>query len=82
MENQGWIGIVREVKHALTTVGADKDENGLFLVTGTLATFLGLSGDDAEIVIGADAKYYVNGEPCSLVALMRSTSYGLGITVI
>ena len=82
MDNQGWFGIMRHVLHALSTVGADKDKEGKFLVSGMISPFLGIDSEDNDVVIGEDAKYYVEGKPCSLVALMRSTSYGIACKVI
>ena len=79
----GWIGINRQMLHFLRVVSADRDkETGRFLVAGSIISFLGLTGENAEIVVGADAKYFVNGQPCGLAAGLHSTSYGMKVQVI
>jgi hypothetical protein len=80
--NQGWIGVMREVLHYLSVVGADRDDAGKFLVRGRICSFLGLGGDDAEVVVGGDAEYFVGGAARNLAAGLYSTSYGLGVRVI
>jgi hypothetical protein len=76
----GWFGLVREVKHALATVNADRNKAGEFLITGA-PVIVGLDAD--EVVVPAEACYLVGGKPCSLAGLMNSTSYGVrGIMVI
>ena len=80
--NEGWIGITSQVLHYLGVVGADRDEEGKFIVSGGLYSFLGMAGENAEVVIDSEAKYYINGRPCGLAAGMRSTSYGVKVTVI
>lgn len=83
MANDGWIGIMRQLLYYLEVVGCDRDPgNGNFHVDGSIVTFLGMTGEDAEVVVGADAVYYVKGQPKNLAAGLRSTSYGLGVTVI
>ena len=47
-DHAGWIGINRQLLHFMRVVGADRDEEGKFLVTGSIVTFLGLGGEDAE----------------------------------
>jgi hypothetical protein len=82
-DHAGWIGINRQMLHFLRVVGADRDkETGRFLVAGSIVSFLGLTGEDAEIVVGADAKYFIDGQPCGLAAGLHSTSYGMKVQVI
>ena len=78
----GWLGIMRNVLYALSTVNSDKDKEGKYLVSGSIASFLGISGEDAEVLIDDSAQYYIEGKPYSLVGLMRSTSYGISCKVI
>jgi hypothetical protein len=74
----GWFGMLSQMLWALQVVGADQT-GGEFHVSGTVA--VGLGGD--EVVVGADANYFVGGQPSSLAGLMNSTSYGVrGVTVI
>lgn len=72
----GWCGSLGNVKHVIRTLGGDRDENGEPLFTG-VCTFLGMTDDRADAVVGADACYYVNNEPVPLAPAMNSTSYGL-----
>jgi hypothetical protein len=68
------------VLHALRTVGADRDEEGNFLIDGGVASFMGLG---EEVCVSDGAHYLVGGQPRSLAALMNSTSYGVrGVQVI
>jgi hypothetical protein len=77
-QHDGWIGVMRELLHYLSVVGADRDDAGNFLVRGSICSFLGLGGEDAEVVVGGDAEYFVGGAARNLAAGLRSTSYGLG----
>jgi hypothetical protein len=79
---RGWLGVMRQVLYALSTVNADKDSEGKYLVRGDVISFLGLGGENAEVLIAENAEYYVQGKPYSLVGLMRATSYGVACTVI
>lgn len=76
----GWIGLTDQMIWVLQVFGADKDEQGQFMVAGSISTFLGL-GD--EILVGDDAVFFVNGKPSSLARAMGTTSYGVsGVHVI
>lgn len=76
----GWIGTNKQLQHTLNVVGADKDQEGRFLIYNSeLVSFLGLG---EEYVIDDDTSYSVNGKKLNLAHLMASTSYGLSITVI
>jgi hypothetical protein len=77
----GWIGTKGQLLHYLAVVGADRDEKGDFKVDGAISTFMGLQGDDADVVVAADAVYLVGGERKALAAGLSSTSYGLAIKV-
>lgn len=77
----GWLGSVRELRHALDVVGADRDEDGSFVLSGDVATFLGDASPDAEVVVGADAHFYLAGESRSLAGLLGATSYGVRVAV-
>jgi len=75
----GWFGPLESLYYALSVVGCDRDAEGRYCVRGTIA--LGLGGQ--EVVVGADADYYVGGQPRGLAGLLNSTSYGLrNVTVI
>lgn len=79
----GWIGIKRQVMYALRIAKADRDEDGRFLIYGdTPCFFLGMDGDDAEVVVSDRVEYSVNGERASLAGLLSSTSYGSKVHVI
>jgi hypothetical protein len=75
----GWMGHPREVLSVLHTVGADRDEEGNFLIYGE-PVITGLDGDN---VVSAGVEYSVGGKRANLAAMLNSTSYGLrNITVI
>jgi len=79
----GWMGTLHLMKYALSVVGADQDKDGKYIVSGGIVTFLGMTDDQAEVVIDETATYYRNGQPCSIAGLLNSTSYGVrNITVI
>ena len=71
-----------QVLYYLGIVGADRDQDGKFLIEGGVYSFLGLVGDNVDVVIEANTKYFVGGHPTSLVFGLRSTSYGTGVYVI
>lgn len=75
----GWIGLVDQLMFYLSTVGADKDEDGKYLITGRPVTF-GLDGK--EIVVPDETCYLVDGKPKALAAGLACTSYGLKVKVI
>lgn len=82
-KRRGWIGRNSQVKHYLKIVGADRDDQGRFLVSEPgVASFLGMAGDDVDVVISTDVKFYVRGHERGLASGLRSTSYGLGVYVI
>ena len=69
----GWFGLRRHVEHALATVGADRDSDGAFLITGAPVA-VGLDGE--ELVVPTETNYLVAGQPRSLAGLLNGTSYG------
>jgi hypothetical protein len=79
----GWIGTMSQLAHVLRTYGADQDEEGKFKIfTQAPATFLGLDGPDAEVVVPCDCECEIRGQRCNVAGLLYSTSYGMKITVI
>lgn len=71
----GWLGMADDVVYTLGVIGADRDEDGRFVVTrGGVASFMG-AGE--EVCISDDASYFVDGDPKPLAALMNDTSYGV-----
>lgn len=81
MSGAGWIGIMRQVLYYLSVVGCDRDEKG-YHVDGSISTFMGEQGENAEVVVGANAVYYVDGKAKGLAAGLAGTSYGVKVTVI
>lgn len=74
----GWFGYAREVKFYLSTVNADKDAEGRFIISGAPV----ISGlDDAEVVVPDETCYFVDGKKKSLAAGLGSTSYGMKVKV-
>lgn len=79
-DNTGWIGNVDQVLYTLGIMGADKDENGQFLVYGEAP--ISFMGAGQEMVISAKCEYSVKGQRVSLVGALCGTSYGQAVTVI
>jgi hypothetical protein len=81
---RGWFGTMSQVKHYLRTVGADRDPEGNFYVTGIgVQSFMGIDeGDRTEVVIPSDCSYLSAGRECSLAAGLATTSYGMNVYVI
>jgi len=79
----GWIGIQSQLMHTLDTFGVDRDENGKIKWYGTPPScFLGIGGDNAEVVVGDDAEVEINGQRRPVSGLLAQTSYGTNVTVI
>lgn len=78
----GWTGIMSQLLHYLRIVGADTDEEGKFLIRGEVVTFMGMSGDGAETVVGPKAVYFIDGHPYNLAHGLGTTSYGTNVMVI
>jgi len=68
----------RQLAHFLRVMDCDQNEEGKFLVSGDIVSFLGMGED---FVVGADARYYVGGVPIPLAANYRSTT-GRGAAVV
>jgi hypothetical protein len=79
---EGWFGVKSQVLHYLRVVGADRDEEGRFILKGEVASYMGLGGENVDVAIPAETQYFVNGQPRNLAAGLRSTSYGLKVYVI
>ena len=80
----GWIGTTGQMLHYLATVKADRDEVGSFFIRphGSISTFMGLTGDDAECVVSGSAEYRLGDRWSNLSAGLRTTSYGMPVQVI
>jgi len=82
MPERGWSGTMSQVLHYLRTVGADCDEENKFIVEGEVVSFLGLGGENADVVVPPNARYFINGQPKALAAGLGTTSYGIRPIVI
>lgn len=81
-DHNGWMGTKGQLLHVLGTMGCDRDAKG-FHVDGPIFSFMGIDmGDATEMVVGAEAVYYVGGKAVPLVGVLYSTSYGLKAIVI
>ena len=76
--NEGWFGDPELVKTVLAEQGAQKDEDGNFLIYGE-APFVGMDGD---VVISDATECIVSGERRKLATLMRESGYGVPRVVI
>ena len=72
-----WFGPTDVVKRALREIGADKDEQGAYILTGTELPVHGLGGE--EIMLAPDTKCFVNGKPVDLLPYL---THGTCVTVI
>lgn len=80
---EGWSGVMRSVMHYLSTLGADRDEEGRFLIGGSgVISFMGMGGENADVVVPADTVFFRYGKKVPLAAGLRSTSMGLAVNVI
>ena len=76
----GWIGSSKQMLYVMEHFGADKDEDGNFLVYGEEpVSFLGLG---EEYVVSDKVEYSVNNKRFSLAAALGQTSYGMKVKVI
>ncbi|GAC1326740.1 MAG: hypothetical protein NVSMB2_26100 [Chloroflexota bacterium] len=89
----GWMGSMGQLLHFLRTIGVDQDSEARPAVRGTIASLLGLSGPDVDVVVGDDAQYRYHARElphdgpfesecanCSwsgVAAGLNGTSYGL-----
>lgn len=75
----GWIGMADQLLFYLSTVNADKDSQGRYIIVGA-PVICGL--DETEVVVPDQASYLVDGHRKALAAGLGSTSYGLKVNVI
>ncbi len=68
-----------QLLHVLRVAGADKDEDGKFLIEGSIVSFMGMG---EEMVVSPDAVYFRNGQRCNVALALQGTSYGTKIVVI
>lgn len=80
----GWMGTNGQLLHVLRTFRADTDDQGRFLIVGEMpATFLGIGGENSEVVVSDEVKCLIGGQEVSVAHLCNQTSYGVrNITVI
>ena len=75
----GWIGSNDELQRALQAAGADRDEEGRFLIYGNPpVSFLGMG---EEFLVPDGAMFSVNGEKKNLANLL-ATAGGMEVHVI
>ena len=79
-ERRGWFGTPDQLLHFLRTVGADRDENGDFMLAGDEGPAFGLGHRD--VVVPASTVYFEGGRPHGLAAGLSGTSYGMAVAVI
>jgi hypothetical protein len=72
----GWIGEAGVIMDALAAAGADMDEEGRYLLRGSVSTFMG-AGEEAVVADGTMC--FVQGREVPLVTLLPG---GLMVTVI
>ena len=83
MTGMGWAGRMGQVLYYLRVVGADTDADGRPIIGGApVVSFMGMSGDDADVIVPADTVYFVGGKPSGLASGLGATSYGTRVTVI
>ena len=75
----GWFGLERQLRYALSVVGADKDEQGRYLIYNKPVT-VGI--DESEVVVHDETSYSVNGKRRNLARLINSNSFGVAVNVI
>lgn len=74
----GWIGMAKQLEFYLHMVGADKDEDGRYLIAGAAVIF-GIGGD--ECVVSDEVQYFTDGHPKNLASGLNTTSYGVNVKV-
>jgi len=79
----GWIGLVEELENVLRCYGAERDEEGRFLIfNGGIATFMGQGGPGAECVVDEESCCRIDGRVVRIAPLLASTSYGVQVHVV
>jgi len=74
----GWIGSSKDVDRVLFEAGADRDEEGRFLIYVEPV----VQGLDGDLVIPAGTEYSVNGKRANLARLLCGTSCGVPVHVL
>lgn len=74
----GWMGEERELLHTLETFGADKGEDGRFLIYEEPI----VKGMDGSIAVHQNCMCKIGGKPARVAHLMQQTSYGTSVVVI
>ena len=80
----GWIGSTRAVENYLAVVGADRDGEGNFIISGDKPP-VSFMGEGSELVIDDSVVYFKDKQPVKLVANMVSTigqGQGRGLCVV
>jgi len=76
---QGWFGLRTAVMEALEEIGADKNDEGHFMIFEK-PVIAGL--DPEEVVVPAESEYSVDGNRRNLAATLNNRGAGLSIAVI
>ena len=79
----GWMGTWGLVLHTLNTFGVDRNEAGEICWWGDPpAFFMGVSEENAEVVVSARAEVAIGGRRVPVIGLLGQTSYGMKSVVI
>jgi len=73
-----WLGDPRDALDTLASVGADRDEDGRFLITGKPV----VHGLDGDLLIPDETNYLLGGNAASFAGLMHSTGRGVNVVAI
>ena len=75
----GWMGSQQQVMDTLAAAGADRDEDGRFLIQGGgVTSFMGVDDPNNDDLVDDQSLYRANGRWSSLANLLCSTGLGLG----
>lgn len=75
---KGWFGEERQLLSVLDVHGAEKDDDGKYLIFGKAPAV----GFDGGIVVPNEMKCRINGKEVFVAPLMEATSYGMSVAVI
>lgn len=76
----GWIGSNSELLNCLRVFGAEKDEEGRFIIVGDQPKcFMG--SDDNDVVLSDNVKCIIKGKEVVVSELLKDTSHGFSVTV-
>lgn len=79
----GWIGPKRQLLHYLSTVRAERDSDGNFLIGGApVSSYMGMDDDDNDVVVPGETWCILNGHQVPIAPGLNSTSYRMPVTVI